>query len=100
MTKFVRPSSELYPGELSFDERSDVHRVACWTVRLASDPRTGGPDVIQKQAWSFYRTFPVSAYVGSSKNLKDLEDQVLAGDAIAAFQLSNQHSDTTLHQKP
>ena len=31
-----------------------------------------GLDVIQKEAWPFYRTIPVSAYVGSSTNLKDL----------------------------
>ena len=35
---------------------------------------TGGSDVIRKEAWPFYRTSPVSAYVGSSKNLKDLKD--------------------------
>ena len=37
---------------------------------------TGGPDVIRKEAWSFYRT--VSGvrlcWVGSSKNLEDLTD--------------------------
>ena len=29
--------------------------------------------VIRKEAWFFYKTVPVSAYVGSSKNLKDLK---------------------------
>ena len=34
---------------------------------------TGGADVIRKEAWSFSEQFPVSAYVGSSKNLKDIK---------------------------
>ena len=37
---------------------------------------SGGPDVIRKEAWPFYITIPVSAYVGSSKNLKDLKSSV------------------------
>ena len=34
-----------------------------------------GPDMIRKELWSFYRNKSVSAYVGSSKNLKDLKDR-------------------------
>ena len=37
---------------------------------------SGGPDVIRKEAWPFYITIPVSAYVGSSKNLKDHKGSV------------------------
>jgi len=55
--------------------------------------RTGGADVIRKEAWSFYRTIsgvrlcweleepqgpegPVSAYVGRSEDLKDLKGSI------------------------
>ena len=37
---------------------------------------TGGPDVIQKEVWPFYKTSSgvrLKAYAGSSKNLDDLK---------------------------
>ena len=40
---------------------------------------TGGPDVIRKEAWPSYRTIPVCAYAGSSRNLKDLKDTICVG---------------------
>jgi hypothetical protein len=53
---------------------------ACREVRLRTErhlqnnfrcpPMLG---VIRKEAWSFYRTSSVSAYVGSSKKVKDLQ---------------------------
>ena len=33
----------------------------------------GGLDMIRKEAWPFTESVPASAYVGSSKNLKDLK---------------------------
>ena len=42
---------------------------------------TEGPDMIRKEAWSFYiKQFPVYAYVGISKNLKDLKDARVDSD--------------------
>jgi len=54
------------------------------TVRFPAILCTGGLDVIRKEAWPFYRTISVSAYVGSSKNLKDLKDPLLTRLAVSA----------------
>ena len=55
--------------------------------------------MIRKEAWPFSRTeqVPQSAYVGSSKNLKDLKDQTLKqvdaakGEAMVAPSLLRAH---------
>ena len=38
---------------------------------------TGGLDVIRKEAWPFYRTSSGVRLCWSSKNLKDLKDEIV-----------------------
>ena len=66
-------------GEIDLFENLDIVHIRLLVVVMlvAAILCTGGPDVLRKEAWPFYRTISVSAYVGSSKNLKDLKDQAL-----------------------
>ena len=72
------PSADLlYPGVCERHEPPGPNSNARLRMPFSLLPRYSvqrGLDVIRKEAWSFTEQVPVSAYVGSSKNLKDLNE--------------------------
>ena len=96
----LRPWHCIYVYNIEETQRSGAHLVLSSVLACASAILcTGGVDVIRKEAWPFCRTIPVSAYVGSSKNLKDLKVMICSSTCVHGHKEASMYSSTSLTRK-